>query len=152
MELAFGIGGLATAIVSIIISIITYNHNKIEALNSYFNYDRNEQFMKGRREVYNMDANTIVDNNDTNIATVLNAYHHWGLLVKHKQLPFWIFYDKRHGLTSSGITIARTYKKLQKTIKERQKSNKYYAQHYEYLYHKIYQKCTNEEKRYIDEF
>ncbi len=148
-ELIFGIVGLITGCLGVIISILSYRHNKIDALNNYFTYDRDIDFIKGRNIANNL-KEKIAEDENYYISLVVNTYHHWGLLVKHHQLPFWVFYDKKYGITASGIAIIKNYKKLEHLISERRKDNREYACYFSWLYKKVYNNCNNEEKGYID--
>lgn len=94
LTLIFGIAGMVTGIAGFIISALAYNHNKIEALNLYFIQARDPLLMEGKKIIYhlpNEQSIDISDENDIPISHVINFYHHWGLMVKRKQLPFWIF-------------------------------------------------------------
>lgn len=152
MDIVFGIIGIFTGTIATIISILSYNHNKIEAVTAYFAYDKDLNFLKGREIVYNLEDNYIVTKDSElsqNVSFVMNTFHSWGLLVKHRQLPLWVFYDKKYGITSSGITVIRTYRKLIPTIRHYRNFNVKYAEYYEWLYNQILNKCTEQEKAEI---
>ena len=146
-----GVIGAVTGIAGMILGIMSYLHNRIDAVNAYFDYDRNPDFIAGRRAVFNLEDGRIIqssDSNDMGITIVLNAFQHWGVLVKKHQLPFWVFTK-----TPSGITVVRTYEKLKPTIEARRKNNSLYAKQYKYLYERIkksryYRKWLTEQQDY----
>lgn len=146
LSLIFGIFGGITGLIGLIISILSYNHNKIEALNLYFIQARDSFLMEGKKIIYDLPKEQIIDTKYKNdilerVSHVINFYHHWGLMVRRKQLPFWIFYDNRSGITSSGIAVIRTYNRLKPTIKSFRYKNSKYAENYEWLYNKLIKKC-----------
>lgn len=152
MDKIFGIFGMITGSIGIIFSILSYKNNKMQAVATYFSNDKDLNFIEGRRIVYNLKPGEIVNESSPHrqkISFVLNTFHAWALLVKHKQLPLWVFYDKKMGITSSGIAVIRTYKKLQPTIQYYRKSNPKYAEYYEWLYNEILKKCTDKEIKEI---
>lgn len=151
LALIFGIFGSVTGLIGLFISILSYNHNKIETLNLYFIQARDEFLMEGKKIIYDLAIGQVIDTDcktDTlsRVSHVINFYHHWGLMVKHNQLPFWIFYDNESGLTSSGIAVIRTYEQLKPTIKKRRKNNEKYAEYYEWLYNELKDKTKNNDK------
>ncbi len=143
-----GLIGVVTGVSGMIVSIRSFYHNKIDALNMYFSYDRDKDFIEGRRLVYNLEHGVVLDeqcdkHTSITLACLINAYQHWGMLLKQKQLPFWIFYDKKTGITASGIAVIRTYNKLRPTIAYYKFKNPKYADSYEYLYNRIVSKCID---------
>lgn len=152
MEILFGIFGMITGTIGIIFSILSFRNNKMQAVATYFSNDKDINFIEGRRIVYHLKPGEIVDENSSkgqSVSFVLNTFHSWALLVKHKQLPFWFFYDRESGITSSGIAVIRTYRKLIPTIKYHQTHNAKYAEYYEWLYNEIIKKCTKQEMEEI---
>ena len=145
-SLIIGIIGVITGVSGMIVSIRSFYHNRIDALNMYFSYARDSDFIKGRRLVYNLEHNVVIDEScdeiiSITLACLMNAYQHWGMLLKHKQLPFWIFYNRKTGVTASGIAVIRTYNKLRPTIDYYRNKNPKYADSYTYLYDRIVKKC-----------
>ena len=143
---AFTILGTPTAIVSLIISICNYNYNKIEASSRYFAQARDPFFMEGKNLIYHLKEDDIIDENkstyiSTKITCVMNYYHYWGMMVKNKQLPFSVFYDKKNGITASGFAVIRTYNRLKPTITYFRNKNPKYAEFYEWLYNEIIKHC-----------
>lgn len=153
LALIFGVLGSVTGLIGLFISILSYNHNKIEALNLYFIQARDEFLMEGKKIIYDLAIGQVVDTDyktDTlsRVSHVVNFYHHWGLMVKHKQLPFWIFFDKKSCITASGIAVIRTYNRIKPTIIRFRNNNPKYAEYYEWLYNKLIKQChANENYR-----
>lgn len=72
------------------------------------------------------------------IVEVINFYTHWGLMVKHRQLPIWLFYDKKTGITTSGNAVMVTFDTTKPLFDcYRKHKNPHYAEYYEYLYNEI---------------
>lgn len=146
LTLVFGILGMVTGIVGLCISFFSYDHNKIEALNLYFIQAREPLLMDGKKIICDLQKDEKIDLSCADdilekVSHVTNFYHHWGLMVKRNQLPFWIFYDKKSGITSSGIAVVRTYNRLKPTIQYFRRKNEQYAEYYEWLYNQIIKKC-----------
>lgn len=144
LALVFGILGSVTGLIGLFISILSYNHNKIESLNLYFIQARDPFLIEGKKIIYDLSKEQIIGTNEK-VSHVINFYHHWGLMVKRHQLPFWIFFDKKLGITSSGIAVIRTYNRLKPTIKMFRNKNPKYAEYYEWLYNKLIKKCPEYE-------
>lgn len=150
--IVFGVFGIITGLAGMIVGILSYSHNKIDALNLFFDYDKDKEFLEGRKIVYNLSEKQLVTERSSRdvrnrVSCVVNAFQRWGLLVKHRQLPFWVFYCKKTGITASGIAVIRTYNKLKPTIKYFRNKNPKYAENYEWLYQKIVS-CCPEYKNY----
>ena len=147
-----------TGILAFIISFFTYK--KKDNVNMYFKTEESPNFIESKKIVHNLDNNlktTITINgnavleDDINMAisNVINNYHHYGLLLKHNYLPKWIFCSKSDGLTSSGISIIKMYKKVLPYINERRNSNNpKYACYFEFLIKKMKHTCPQEFKSY----
>lgn len=146
LSFIFSVLGAITGLIGLLISILSYSHNKIEALNLYFIQARDPFLMEGKKIIYDLEIGQVIaTDNDSDIVSrishVINFYHHWGLMIKHKQLPFWIFYDSKFGITSSGIAVIRTFNRLKPTIKKIRMKNNKYAEYYEWLYNELIIKC-----------
>ncbi len=149
LSLILGTVGMVTGLIGLFISFFGYNRSKYEIINSFFQYMSDPAFIAARKYVYNMQSDKIIDHTSSDeeqnhIAIIANTYHHWGLLVKNKQLPKWLFYDKDHSLTASGIAVIRMYTKMTATIdNRRRKGNPEYARYFEWLYNYLIRKCPN---------
>jgi len=132
-ELFFGIIGFVLGTAALIISFKSLNHNKIEAVNAYYENARRKDFIEARRIVYNnlpenYDPQEIQDRYGDEIAILITTYEQCGLMLKKSQLPFWLFSE-----TSTSIVVVNFYAKLEPYIIHRRKSNPLYAKNFEYL-------------------
>jgi len=139
-----GIIGAATGVLGFIISVLGYLHNRIEAINAYFENDRSETFLKAREIIHGLEEDynllDLMKNYGNEVAYLIISYNQAGLLVKRKQLPFWIFSKQ----ASSGYAIIRLWEKLEPYIKMRRDGdgkdvyrNPAYAVYFEYLYKRV---------------
>ena len=139
MELTLGIVGAVTGIMGIIISVLSYSHNRIEAVNAFYSNDRDPNFIEARRIVHTLpddyDPSDVQKNFGNQIAILILSFDQAGILIKKRQLPFWIF--SRGGCGVAAVTF---HKKLFPYIKYRRKSNPLYAVNFDYLVKKIISK------------
>jgi len=126
VELTFGIIGAVTGIAGLLSSFFSLLHNRIEALKAYFEYERDAEFIKARREVYSLgdsgyEPESIASDKEkaNSIALLMSFYHFSGIMVKKHQLPMWIFKD-----TAAGTTVVRMYEILEPYIKWRRDSQR----------------------------
>jgi len=95
MEIAIGIVGAVTGIAGIIISLFAFYHNRIEAVNAFYSNDRDAQFITARRIVHTLpdkyNPSEVQKEFGDSIAFLILSYDQAGILVKKKQLHFWIF-------------------------------------------------------------
>lgn len=136
--------GVATGVSGMFLGILNFRRDSLEALNLYFAQSRNELITKGKAVIYNSNEEEIKKmlndfpyNVPDSIVEVITFYHHWGLMLKHHQLPFWLFYDKKTGITASGIAVVRTFKIVEPIVKYYRKNNERFAEYYEMLYNKL---------------
>ena len=147
-----------TGIIALIFSIKTYKHK--DNVNLYFSNEEDPKFIKSKRIVYSLDENLHSDlkikgkkvsDDEINkaISHIINNYHHYGLLLKHKYIPKWVFYSKSDGLTSSSISIIKMYKKLKPYIEKRHgENNPKYANYFDYLISELKRNCPKEFEMY----
>lgn len=149
-----GIASIIIGIVGLIISILNFRRNRLEVLNQYFSYAREKEIVYGKRLIYNSSSQEIEDMKkdfpkrvpDT-VVEVINFYHHWGYMIKLRDLPLTLFYDRKTGITASGIAVIRTFDILSPIIGCYRKKNSKYAEYYEYLYNKINKKVAKAEQK-----
>lgn len=133
MEIIFIAIGTITGVLGAIISLFALNHNKIEAINSFFDRQNNLTYIHARRILEKLPNNYKVDEIYNEVEEMLEylASHCElaALLVKKRQLPFYVF-DKR------GHVLVDTYEKLIPYIKFRRENRgvKYYCSNFEQLY------------------
>lgn len=136
--------GTISGILGSVLGILNYQRNSLEALNLYFAQSRSKLITDGKSKIYNstfQEIDSMLQNFPHNIPEsiieVINFYHHWGLMLRHHQLPLWLFYDKKTGLTASGIAVVRTFKKVDPIISRYREDNPKYAEYYIMLNEKL---------------
>jgi len=132
METIFGIVGGITGIIGVIVSLFALNHNRIEAVNAFYSNDRDERFIEARRIVHTLPdkyepADIMAQYGDI-LSVLILSYEQAGILVKKRQLPFWVFADG-----GCGVAAFNFYKKLTPYIEYKRKTNPLYAINFEYL-------------------
>lgn len=145
MDIIISVVSLITAILGLVISFFNFHRSSLEALNLYFSRARDEKFVEGKKIIYNSTPQAIEEMKKDfpnkvpdSIVEVINFYTHWGLMVKHRQLPMWLFYNRKTGITTSGNAVTVTFD-ITKPIIDcyRKHKNPHYAEYYEYLYNEI---------------
>jgi len=124
-----GITGIVSFIISLSFNIYGVFQNRFQALSEYYSMDRDVEFVKARRKIYNLEENQISE--DASVSMLISMFHFYGLMVKKHRLPFYIF------KSASGLAVVKMYDKLKPTISMRRKDNKYYAEYFEWLYNKV---------------
>lgn len=120
-----GISGILVGAASIRIS-------NLGAVKEYFQQGDTPEFIEARRKVYSkIDKNVKIDKNDVDAASIVSFFHFWGLMVKKKYLPLWVFES------SSGQAVVRLYEGLESMIMERREDNLMYGEYFEWLYKKV---------------
>lgn len=120
-----GISGILVGVASIRIS-------NLGAVKEYFQQGDTPEFIEARRKVYSkIDQNVKIDKNDVDAASIVSFFHFWGLMVKKKYLPLWVFES------SSGQAVIRLYEGLESMIMERREDNLMYGEYFEWLYKKV---------------
>lgn len=116
--------------ISLLISILSIRHNKFITVNTFFEKIESNDFIAAKKYVY---TNEVVDTENEEAATIVNFFHHWGLLVKRHYLPMWVF-DK-----ATGEGACRLYLKTKKYIDNRREFNldQSYGEYFEWLYKKL---------------
>jgi hypothetical protein len=136
METTLSLIGAVTGIMGFVISVLSYFHNRIDAVNSYLENERAPYFLEARRVLHNTpegyDPSELQQQIGNQIAFLVTSYEQAAILVKRKQLPFWIFKSQ-----ASGFALTRMYDKLRPYIEMRRLDNPAYAKQYEDLYHRI---------------
>ena len=139
MGFIFSIVGVFTGVLAFVVSIFGVIHNRFQAMSEYYSVDRDINFIKARKKVYTMENDENLSNSDIlsdpEVALIISYFHFWGLMVKKRHLPFYIF------KSASGPSIIRMFDILRPAILERRNCkdnpNPYYAEYFEWLYYKI---------------
>jgi len=141
MELAFGLIGTLTGLLGIVISILSYNHNRIEAIKTYYENIRQEAFVQARRTLRNLpddyDPKNLSAEARDKLAYLIIAYHQAGVLLRKRQLPMWAFNG------SIGYNAISAYNKLEPYIALRREKEPFYADNFEFIYKRILKKHPN---------
>ena len=142
MEILFGIVGCITGIAGTIFGIISLTNSRIEAVNEYLKNDRDPAFIDVRKIVYslpdNYDPKKVDEEIGAKIALLIISYQQAAILVKHKQLPFWLFKNN-----VSGHALTELFDKLKPFIEYRREKNPCYAKEYEGLCDRIKKEIHN---------
>jgi len=139
MEMLFGIIGAISGITGIVVSIVAFYHNQMEAVNAYYVNDRDERYIEARRIVHHLPENyspkKILDEHGSKLAYLVLSYDQAGTLLQNRQLPFWLFN------TSSGYAAVQFYNILLPYIEwRRDNGTPLYGQQYKYLVKRILRK------------
>ena len=143
MEIIFGIIGAVAGIFGMIVSVTSFFRNRLDTAISYLEYDRDTEYIKARRAIYQTPKECITpeyDDEDGNLAKVILVYNTSGLFVRKRRLPLWVFYK-----TSAMQTCIVFYEKLEPYIRSRQAENMFYGKEFEWLYNKIIRKQKRRE-------
>jgi len=120
-ENAFEIVTALLSATAIIISLFSLAHHRIEAINAYFENDRSKAMLNARKIAHNLETGydpvEIMNKYGNEIAYIIISYSQAAVLVKKRQLPFWIF--SKQG--PSGYAVIRMWEKLEPYIDMRRK-------------------------------
>lgn len=120
-----GISGILVGAASIRIS-------NLGAVKEYFQQGDTPEFIEARKKLYSkIDRNIKINKNDLDAASIVSFFHFWGLMVKKKYLPIWVFES------SSGQALIRLYEGLESMVMERREDNPMYGEYFEWLYKKV---------------
>lgn len=125
----FSVIGAITGIIGLIISLIGMQKSRYDVVSEFLSQIEDSEFIKIRKYVYN----EALEENDPKAASIVNFFHHWGLMVKKHYLPIWVF----DGATGNGML--RLFEKVKPYIENNRKRNndKEYAQYFEWLCGKV---------------
>jgi len=136
---------------------MAYHHNKIEAVNAFYENERSLYFINARRAIHDMKEmhaeykpeeihhlkaqdGELLGNY---VAYIILSHNQAGTLVKKRQLPLWLFE------TASGNTAVQFYDFLSPYIEYRRKDNNSdYGKPYEDLVNAIKKKYPKKEYIY----
>lgn len=128
---------LAGIIAIVSFPLITFparKNNQLEAVIKYFQQGDAPQLVKARENVFYATDQASPDDS----ASVCSFFHFWGLMVKKKILPIWVFES------ASGVRVVQLHQKLRDYIAERRKDNPYYAEYFEWLSQNIQKKYRHQ--------
>lgn len=129
---------IISGVSGVIMGLTSFKMANLDAVKEYFQQGDSDDFIKARKNVYKTaEEKRKIEKHNENAAKVISFFHFWGLMVKKKYLPIWVFED------ASGFAVVKLYRILEPHIKERRADNPYYAKHFEWLANEI-------KKRYKD--
>ena len=136
MELLFSIIGAVTGIVGMLAGLAAWFRYRMDAVVSYFDYDKNPEYIEARRAVHEMEKGVDIDSElGGKIAMVILTFNTNALLVRKWLLPYWVFSN-----TPAMYACINFYEKLEQYIILRREDNPLYANEFEWLYKEILRK------------
>ena len=152
MEMVFGISGAILGLLGLVFSALAYHHNKIEAVNAFYENERDPYFISARRAVHDMarigyKPEEVLSLNAEDgkplanyVSYVVLSYNQAGTLVKKRQLPIWLFE------TASGVAAVQHFEVLKSyIIYRRENDTADFGLPYENLVKAIKKKYPNKE-------
>jgi len=97
---------------------------KLDAVIKYFQQGDTTEAKKHRKRIYEAEPSNI---NRHDASMVIAFFHFWGLMVKKKLLPIWVFDS------ISGYRVVQLYEKLRGHIQEEQKKASRYGEYFVWL-------------------
>lgn len=127
VKLVISIVSGITAIISVFISCFGIVHNRFLAVDKFLTKIEDHNFVDVKKYIYNHNGPFDID--DEQAATIVNFFHHWGMLAKRHYLPMWVF----DGATGRGM--CRLYQKTKNYIDARRQYNNdsSYGEYFEWL-------------------
>ncbi|WP_390607273.1 acyltransferase [Dorea longicatena] len=123
---------ILSGISGVLIGVASIRISNMGAVKEYFQQGDSLENVAARKEIYcKINNNIKIDKNDVAAGSIISFFHFWGLMVKKKYLPLWVFES------ASGYAVIRLYEGLQEMIEERRKDNEKYGEYFEWLYYKI---------------
>lgn len=126
-----GISGMVTGIVGMFMGLRSAWISRYDITKEYFQDDDSKQMREARNHIYNNHENDDQLLNDKYYAMVCNHYHFFGLMLKKHYIPKYVF----KGINRE--VIIKCYEHSKEYIKLRRKTNKDYAEYFEWLYNKL---------------
>lgn len=123
-----------------------YRAANLEAIREYFLQGDATELSEARGKIYDaknpeelmkelrIERVDKKENLSKGISKINNFYHMWGLMVKKRYLPIWVFKG------SSGRQVVKMYDIIKPYIEEKKKDNADYAENFSWLYRKIKKK------------
>jgi acetyltransferase-like isoleucine patch superfamily enzyme len=122
---------ILSGISAILVGIASIRISNLGAVKEYFQQGDNKEYTIARHNLYKKFEKKIpIDPNDADASNTVSFFHFWGLMVKKKYLPFWVF------KSASGYAVIKLYEGLQEMITIRRADNPEYAEYFEWIYKK----------------
>ena len=126
------IGAGITSILAFLIGVLIASKlAKLQTVIQYFQQGDTKEFIECRHRIYEADEENI---NPIDAAYLCSFFQFWGLMVRHKLLPIWVFDG------GSGERVVQLYQKLFKFIEDTRKDAPRYAEHFQWLSERIVSK------------
>ena len=122
--------GMVTGISGLIFSFWSHTRSRADIVSSFLAQIRDEKAIAARKHIYNTET---IATDDEMASSIVNFYHHWGIMVKHHYLPLWAFEE------SNARGTIRLFHKLKPFIEEmrRTQNNYAYASGFQWLCKKL---------------
>ena len=122
---------ILSGISAILVGVASIRISNLGAVKEYFQQGDNKEYTTARHNLYKkFEEGVSIDPNDADASNTVSFFHFWGLMVKKKYLPFWVF------KSASGHAVIRLYEGLREMIEIRRVDNPEYAEYFEWIYRK----------------
>ena len=99
---------ILSGISGVLIGVASIRISNMEAVKEYFQQGDSLENVAARKEIYcKINNNIKIDKNDVAAGSIISFFHFWGIMVKKKYLPLWVFES------ASGYAVIRLYEGLQ---------------------------------------
>jgi hypothetical protein len=169
LQYVVGFVAIVSGLSGVLLGLSSTKTSQLESVRTFFEKSDSTEYMKARKALYtykehleetqidlfddNFKMDFVWDSHESTIllkddilkyiSYICNFYHLWGLLTKKGFLPLWVFES------SSGIGVCILYELSKPVIDyHRNNRNPFYAENFEWLYHKIQIKFKDEIQTY----
>ena len=99
---------ILSGISAILVGVASIRISNLGAVKEYFQQGDNKEYTTARHNLYKkFEEGVSIDPNDADASNTVSFFHFWGLMVKKKYLPFWVFKSASgHGFSSSNAGIS----------------------------------------------
>lgn len=145
LQIIVNIVAIVSGASGVIIGLSGFKISSLDAVKEYFQQGDAERFIEARHNIYSLfEGNKAIEFENKDASIVCSFFHFWGLMVRKKYLPIWVFES------ASGIAIIRLYDILNDFIVEHRNSNPFYAEHFEWLVNSVKRKYRKRIKQFSD--
>lgn len=136
LALLVGFAAIASGVSGVIMTLSLNKVANFEAIREYFQQGDATHMMLNRQAIYEYEEsdeeNKALD--EKAAVEICSFYHFWGMMVKKRFLPLWIFKG------ASGVSGVRLHTILQPYINEKKLKKGYYADGFDILVERIKKK------------
>jgi len=145
LQIIVNIVAIVSGASGVIIGLSGFKISSLDAVKEYFQQGDAERFIKARHNIYSVsEEGKSIEFENKDASIICSFFHFWGLMVRKKYLPIWVFES------ASGIAIIRLYDILKDFIDEHRISNPFYAEHFEWLVCSVKRKYRKRIKQFYD--